>query len=176
MSAIHEAIKKAREARQEKSPAAPSASATKPSLTLKSPRQTPPWLWWAMLFFVLAEGALYLYERQKRARSEDKMRLAYLELNDVRGEVIDSEMKQSATKARIAQLEARLGEAEEEKARIESAKQRVEFENLDKEKKVSKLTKEMHEVEMTKFQLQDEIKALKAELEKRSVPEPAPSA
>ena len=146
MSVIHEALRRARAIRP------------KPSVTVRSRGPAPAWLGWLMLFFVLAEGALYLRERYLRTHSQEKMRLAYLALNDARGDSTEE----------IRRLKVKLNEALRSKDDIASVKQSVEFDNVRKEQKLSDLTKEMHGLEMSKMRLQDEVQALKAELAKIS--------
>ena len=94
-----------------------------------------------MLFFVLTEAALCWREHGLRLRAEEKMRKAYLELNDVRGGYMlkSSTVRRSASELR--ELRAKLTE--------------VESDNLDKEKKVSELTKRLHETEMEKIRLSE---------------------
>ena len=165
MSVIHEALRRARQSRPTKNGPSNAPTGEKPALTVRSSRQAPAWLGWLLMVFVLAEGALYLRERSVRLHSEDKMRAAYLALNDTRGDTTEE----------IRRLKVKLNEAERSKTAALNVKQSVEFDNLRKEKKVSELTKEMHLAEMSKYRLQDEVKALKAELAKLSsanAPEP----
>lgn len=156
MSVIHEAL---RQARDPKSP----KKTTTPVLVRS---RASSWVWWAMLFFVLAEGALFLRERNMRLRSEEKMKLAYLELNDGRG----------AASSEIAELNEKLREALRAKTELARSKQSVEYDNVEKEKQLSVLKKEKHEAEMGRYHLQDEVRLLKAELERaRAVPAETPA-
>ena len=177
MSVLHEAIKRAREARarqggkSQPSAAAPPvapADAPRPSLTVRSVRRAPAWIGWLMLFFLLAEGALYLRERNLRLHSEDKMRAAYLQLNDVRGEYLQKSDTVRRSASELRELRTKLDDALRSKTELAKAKQAVEYDNLNKEKNVSELRKQMHEIEMSKYRLQGELYALKAELAKVS--------
>jgi hypothetical protein len=174
MSVIHEAVKRARAAWQEKRSQTPAPA--RAALTVRPAPARGAWLAWLMLFFVLAEGALYWRERALRLRSQEKMRAAYLELNDARGEVLQKKQVQIRNASELRELRTKLDEALRSKTEVLNAKQAVEYDNLDKQKKVSDLTKRAHKAEMDKFQLQYEINALKAELAKISpaaAPEPA---
>lgn len=177
MSVIHEAIKRARQARQarqEKNP--PAAPSRAPDLTVRSAVRRPVWPWWVMSFFVFVSCALAWREHRLRLKSENKMRAAYLELNDVRGDFLETKKNKTEAEVRYAseinEMGQKLNDALKVKTELIHAKQAVEFDNLDKEKKLSLLTKKAHETEMDKFRLQDEVKALRAELSSRPAPEP----
>jgi ribosomal protein S13 len=166
MSAIHEALKRAREARQTKNPGIPPKDT--PSLIVRTGRPVSAWLLWSMLALVLAEGAFFVREGALRRKAEYKMKLAYLELNKARGDSIDVRTKKVEIELQIEGLRNQLKKAVTNKADMSSAKRLVELENLEKEKKISELTKKMHEVEMDKFQLKEEIQSLKRELSMQS--------
>ena len=131
MSVVHEALKRA----------GGDAPKERPSLTVKSPGKQPAWLFWAMLFFVIAEAGLCWREHALRLHSEEKMREAYLELNDVRGKNLDK--GGTVKRAMNESLELRMKLTE------------VETENLKKEKKISDLTRRLHESEMEKIKLSE---------------------
>ena len=170
MSVIHEAIKRARATRQEgkQSPAAPKSAAAEgigpAAVVVKKEPLVLSWFVWIMLFFVLAEGALYVRERSQRLRSEEKMRAAYLELNDARGDFLDKKDSEKRVMTDLQELESKYNAALRSKAEVLRSKQDVEFENLDKQKKINELTKKNHELEMDKFHLEGQILNLKAEL------------
>ncbi len=160
MSVIHEAVKRARAAK-----AAPPASPAdrSPALTVERTGGTPSWVWWLMLFFVLAEGAFYLRERGRRLDAEDKMRQAYLQLNDTRGEYLEKSATAIRSSSELDTLKTKYNEALRSKAEILRNTQHVEFENLAAHKKVSDLTKKLHETEMARLRLEGEVRELKAE-------------
>ncbi len=120
MSVVHEALKRAR---GEEAP-------VRPSLALKSPDKQPAVLFWAMLFIVIAEAIFCVREHQLRLHAEEKMRSAYLELNDVRRTASD-----------LRELRMKVID--------------VEKDNLQKEKKISGLTKRLHDSEMEKIRLSE---------------------
>ena len=139
MSVIHEAVKRARGG--EESSSAPSAplKAGKPS------RKNA--LVWTLLVFVIAEAALCFREHDLRLHSEEKMRKAYLELNDTRGNYLEKSDTARRSASELRELRSKISE--------------VESDNFEKEKKISMLTKQEHETEMEKFRLEDEVKVLK---------------
>ena len=141
MSVIHEAVKRAR---GEKSP-------QRPALTKKSPEFKPSVLVWVLLFFLIAEAALCWREHNLRLHSEEKMHQAYLQLNDSRGEYLEKSDTVRRSASELRELRAKLSQ--------------VESDNLEKEKKLSGLTKEIHQTEMEKFRLEDQIKTLKKSAE-----------
>ncbi len=128
MSVVHEALKRAGLPEQ-------------PVLTVKSTGKQPAWLFWVMLFFVLAESALYWREHSLRLRAEEKMRMAYLELNDARGQSLEKTGTVRRAASDLRELRLKLTG--------------VETENLRKEKKISDLTKRLHESEMEKIRLSE---------------------
>ena len=128
MSVVHEALKRA-------------GSPKQPVLTVKSTGKQPAWLFWVMLFFVLAESALYWREHSLRLRAEEKMRMAYLELNDARGQSLEKTGTVRRAASDLRELRLKLTG--------------VETENLRKEKKISDLTKRLHESEMEKIRLSE---------------------
>jgi hypothetical protein len=93
------------------------------------------WMAWTVTAFavVLAMTSLYFREFQSGNKSHTKLRLALLELNDAR---LDRDS-------------------------LAAKKQEVEYDNFEKEKKISGLTKELHLLEMGKLQLESENKILK---------------
>ncbi len=143
MSVVHEALKRA--GGKSNPPPAPSSttplSSEQPALTVKSTGKQPVWLFWLMLFFVLAEAALCWREHTLRLRSEDKMRASYLELNDARGQSLEKTSTVRRAASDLRELRLRLTE--------------VETENLKKERKISDLTKRLHESEMEKIRLSE---------------------
>lgn len=170
MSVIHESLKKARETRQPKDQATPSGEV--PALTVRTGRPPSVRFLWLMLFFVLLEGAFFIRESALRHKAEEKMKQAYLELNDVRGNSLEAQKKKVQIESQVEDLRDQLKKAVLDKTDVLRSKRSVEMENLDKEKKISELTKTMHEVEMSKFQLKEEIRALKQELSRWSSPLP----
>ena len=90
-----------------------------------------------MFFLVLAESVFCIAEHQQRLRAEEKMKLAYLALNDVRGQSLDSQA-----------LRRQLDQAVREKNEYVRLQQSLEFDNLNKEKKISKMTRELHELKV----------------------------
>ena len=134
MSVVHEALKRAGG-----KPNPPPAE--QPSLTVKSAGKQPVWLFWVMLFIVLAEAALCWREHTLRVRSEEKMRMSYLELNDARGQSLEKTGTVRRAASDLRELRLKLTE--------------VETENLKKEKKISDLTKRLHESEMEKIRLSE---------------------
>lgn len=131
MSVVHEALKRA----------GGGAPKERPSLTVKSPGKQPAWLLWVMLFFVVAEAGLCWREHSLRLRSEEKMRAAYLELNDARGQSLEKTGTVKRAASDLLDLRMKLTE--------------VETENLKKEKKISDLTRRLHESEMEKIKLSE---------------------
>ena len=170
MSVIHEALKRAREARQKKSPLV--SQNPDPAFTVRTSGRPAAWLVWLMSFFVLAEGAFFVRESFLRQRAEEKMKQAYLELNDARGDSLEVRKKKGEMESRIVDLQQQLKKAVLDKTDLLSTKRSVELENLEKEKKISELTKSMHRVEMNKYQLKEEVDSLKRELSKWSSPLP----
>lgn len=170
MSVIHESLKRAREARQKKTP--PVSHEISPTITVRSERKAASRLVWLMSFFVLAEGAFFVRESALRQRAEEKMKQAYLELNDARGDSLDVRKKKKEMESRVMDLQRELKKAVIDKTELISAKRSVELENLEKEKKISALTKDMHRIEMSKYQLKEEVDSLKRELSKWSSPLP----
>ena len=160
MSVIHEAIKRARAAKT--APPVPSPG-DKPAVTVKTARQAPAWLWWLMLFFVLAEGALFLSERSRRLGAEEKMRQAYLQMNDARGEYLEKSVSESRAAEELRELKTKYNDALRSKTQVLNEKQSVEYDNLTKQKMISDLTKKTHESQMEKLRLESELKALKAQ-------------
>jgi len=170
MSVIHESLKKARESRQQKDPGTPAGEGS--TLTVRAGRSPGVRFWWLMLFFVLAEGAFFIRESALRLKAEEKMKQAYLELNDVRGNSLLVQKKKIQIESQVEDLRNQLKKAVLDKTDLLRSKRSVELENLEKEKKISELTKTMHEVEMSKFQLKEEAQALKRELSRWSSPLP----
>ncbi len=84
-----------------------------------------------MLFFVLAEAVLCWREHDLRLSAEEKMRMAYLELNDMRGGLMlkSSSMRRSASELR----------------ELREKNYQLERENVEKELKISELTKRLHQ-------------------------------
>ena len=138
MSVVHEALKRAG---GKKIPPPASSSPLQPTLTVKSVGKQPAWLFWVMLFFVLAEAALCWREHILRLRSDEKMRLSYLELNDTRGQSLEKTSTVRRAASDLRELRLKLTE--------------VETENLKKERKISDLTKRLHESEMEKIRLSE---------------------
>ena len=162
MSATHEALKRAREVRQKKAPlTSPQGEAV---LTVGSHRPASAWFWWMMLFFVLAESALLVRENVLRRKAEEKMKLALYRLNDERGGALEIRKKKSEIEFQADDLRGRLRKAVSDIMDLSSAKRLVELENLEKEKRIAQLTKNMHEVEISKLQLKEELRELKKEL------------
>jgi len=140
MSVVHEALKRAGGGEPPPSSTPPSGE-QRPSLTVKSTGKQPAWLFWTMLFLVLAEAGLYWREHSLRLRSEEKMRSAYLELNDARGKNLEKAGSVKRAASDLLDLRMKLTE--------------VETDNLKKEKKISDLTRRLHESEMEKIKLSE---------------------
>ena len=164
MSVIHEAIKRARAVRQEKKQSSGAPASEPPQVVVQGGGTVPAWLLWMMLLFVLAEGALYLRERGERIHSEDKMRKAYLELNDERGKLLDKNASHKRVMTDLQEMESKYNAALRSREEAFKAKENVEFDNLTNQKKVNDLTREKHELEMDKYKLQAEKDSLKAQL------------
>lgn len=139
MSVIHEIMKRAGA-----HPGAP-----RPSLTVRTAEGASPRWMWLMLLLVLGEGALFALERGRRLDAEGKMRQAYLQLNDARGESLE----RSASAVRASERLQALG-AQYDKTQVEI---------LGLQKKNAELTKRMHQTEMEKLRLEQELDALKKE-------------
>jgi septal ring factor EnvC (AmiA/AmiB activator) len=131
MSVIHEAIKRARGG-DKPSP--------RPALTVQSGAKNPGWIVWAMLAFILVLSALLLRESSLRHRSEEKMKMAYLKLNDERGDFMDKRDTAIRTASELRELKA--------------ANLAVEEENFRKEKQVAEIKKKLHESEMERIRLE----------------------
>lgn len=153
MSVLHEAVKRARGAK----------TPPRPALTIEREKGAPSWVWWLMLFFVLAEGALYLRERGERLDAEEKMRQAYLQLNDTRGEFLEGSARAVRAFSELDALKVKYNEAVRSKADILRNTQSVEVENLTAQKKIAELTKKLHETEMARLRLEEEARTLKAQ-------------
>ena len=180
MSVIHEAIKRARAIRQEKKQSPGDPASVPPQVVVQGGGTVPAWLLWMMLLFVLAEGGLYLRERASRLHSEDKMRKAYLELNDARGEYLDKSASHKRVMTDLQEMESKYTAALHAKEEALKAKDNVEFDNLTNQKKVNDLTREKHDLEMDKYRLEAEKDSLKARLERAeaaaaAVPPPNPA-
>ncbi len=114
--------------------------------------------------FVLAESALLVRENVLRRKAEEKMKLALYRLNDERGGALEIRKKKSEIEFQADDLRSRLRKAVSDIMDLSSAKRLVELENLEKEKRIAQLTKNMHEVEISKLQLKEELRELKKEL------------
>lgn len=139
MSVIHETLKRARESRQK--PGVPFAWLGK-AVRSSSMAWTV-----AGLAVLIAATSLYYREFQSGKKSHTKLQLALLKLNDARVEAEDA-LKQKA------KLEA-------ERDSLAAKKQEVEYDNIEKEKKISGFSRQMHDLEMRKLQLLNENKMLK---------------
>ena len=125
MSVINEALKQAEG--PEKSP----------SLT-PNPSRSLPMAWWVAIFAVLiAMVSLYVNEFQSRQKAQAKLQAALLQLNDARSEAMTA----------MEQKEWALAE----KKALAAKTQEVEYDNFEKEKKISDLSKEVHELKMVKM-------------------------
>ncbi len=163
MSVIHEALKRDLEKQSKKLD------------FFKITASQTPWLWWVMLFFVAAEGGLFLRESALRKKAEKKLKLALLNLNDARGDSMDVKEDNAQVESEAEELKAKLKKSFMDQNEISAAKRAVEMENIKKEKKISELTTAAHQSEMRKYELQEEVQSLKKELAKSTlVATPAP--
>ncbi len=95
-------------------------------LPRRLPKSKPATIAWIAI--LIAISSLYYREIQTSQRTRTKLQQALLQLND----------------ARIQADQAR---------QMVVAKQQLEYENFEKEKKISRLSKELHELKMSKPQL-----------------------
>lgn len=116
-------------------------------------------LWILTLVLFLVETGLYVRERGLRQKAEDKMRQALLLLNDERGQSMDSLKSKVETEASLAVTKQERDKALAETNSLLKAKQQLEFDNLEKEKKVSGMSKEIHDLQMKNLELTEKIKA-----------------
>lgn len=190
MSVIHEAVKKARQVwKEDQTPDRLSAVSPEPKTEKshfsiqKTGRTAPEWVVWFLSALVLAEAGLCFWESNRRQKAEEKMKLAYLELNDARGNYLDAKKDKEEVDLKrsreIRKLQEQMERAVAERREIAMQKQSVEFDNLQKTKKISELTKNIHQLEMDKYKLQDEVdelnvrtRTLKEELDRWSSPLP----
>jgi hypothetical protein len=92
------------------------------------------------------------------------------------GKNLDLLREKTEFEDRLQAIQAELEMAGAENRELSDAKVRVEKENVEKERSVSELTKQVHGLEMEKLQLSQENQALKEQVQKLSVPvQPAPS-
>ena len=154
MSVIHDALKRARRSRPIPAPGAP--------LSAPGPKGSAPvWLWWLTLALFLIESGLLFHTYQRRLKAEEKLQNALLQLNDERARTLELLSEKSVFDARLAQAEDERDQAILQKDAVSKAKQDVEFENLEKEKKMFEMSKQIHELEMVKWQLTNELNPLK---------------
>ena len=170
MSVIHEAVKRARQDRAQRTV---QEAKTQEVTTLRAGTGAGgSWILWVLSALVILEAGALVWVKSAKDHAEGKLTSAYLELNDVRGEYLDTKKGLVDTEARLASenraLQTKLKELQAQKADIAAAKQSVEFDNLKKEKTLASLTKQAHESEMAKLHLEDEVRSLKAELAKRA--------
>lgn len=154
MSVIHEAVKRARSSQPEKTASrlSPEASSEKVPASSASPA-----ILWVLAALALFEALALAWVVVEKSRTEGKLQSAYLELNDVRGEALDA-------KKGIVDSEARMGSENRILKKKLKELESVEFENLEKERTISGLTKRTHEAEMARYRLEEEVRALKAKL------------
>ena len=176
MSVIQDALKRARESRRQKESEASGAPPPAPSVVAVTVTKGPAvsWLWWLTLALFLAESGLIFREFQLRRKSETKLHQALLLLNDERGKSLDLLKEKTEFEGQLAALQDARDKAIAEKESLAQGKRRVEFENLEKEKKVSQMTKEMHVLQMRNVQLANEVQTLKRRVAELSVVAPAP--
>ena len=91
------------------------------------------WMIAAVSVFV-AIGALYIHETQARQNAQAKLQAALLELNDTRGEMLEAAQEKNRV---LAEHDASAAKRRE-----------VEYDNIEKEKKIAELSKEVHELRM----------------------------
>ena len=164
MSVIHDALKRARQSRSTPRPAAP-AGAQPPAFGGGPKGGAPAWLWWLTLVLFLAESGLHFHTYQRRLKAEEKLQNALLQLNDERARTLELLSEKSVFDARLAQAGDERDQAILQRDAISKAKQDVEFENLEKEKKLYEMSKQIHELEMVKWQLTNELNPLKIKSE-----------
>ena len=163
MSAIHEALKQAQDPKQKKDvpKTPPSGGGVAPVAMPKI--NTAGWLWGLTLALLLVQSELYFHESRLRRKAESKMQAAYLQLNDERGKSLDSVQERAKAEDRIESFKKERDRALAENRSLAKANKQVELDNLAKEKKISQLAKELHESEMSKLQLTEEIRSLKSQ-------------
>ena len=130
MSVINEALKRAGEPEKKQSQA--------PARQVSSPKPARPLstVWLVAIFAVLiAMASLYANELGSRQKAQAKLQAALLQLNDARSQAMEEAQQKSRALA--------------EKAAIAAKKQEVEYDNFEKEKKISDLSKEIHELKMS---------------------------
>ena len=132
MSIINEALKRAGEPEKKQVAALPpisSASSPKQARSLSR-------AWLIAIFAVsIALASLYASEFQSRQKAQAKLQAALLQLNDARSEA----MKATEQKERVLA----------EKKLLATKAQEVEYDNFEKEKRISDLSKEVHELKMS---------------------------
>ncbi len=169
MSAIHEALKKARSVRKnpEIRPAEDARAQSAPVIEVRqaAPRSTVGW----MVAVVMIGVAAFSWEYAHATRLQKKLTQALLALNDTRGDYLSVQKKKiedtQKMSTSIDDLKEKIRKAEAERNRVWLLKQTVEVENLQKEKKISEITKQKHDLEMTRWRLAEEVEELKKEMD-----------
>ena len=129
MSIINEALKRAKEGGAPEPP--PPATAPRPA----SAGPSKAWIAAGVAVFIAA-SALYWREFQSRQGAQAKLQAALLQLNDARTQAAQADEEKVRA---LREMEA------------VAAKQReVEYDNFEKEKKISDLSKEVHELHMSR--------------------------
>lgn len=171
MSAIHEALKKARSLRkhQETPPVEDTRAQSAPVIEVRQATSRSSLGW--MVAVIMIGVAAFSWEYAHATRLQKKLTQALLELNDTRGDYLNVKKKKiedtDKMSTNIDDLKERLRKAEADRNHTWFLKQTVEVENLQKEKKISELTKQKHELEMTRWRLADEVEQLKKDLERQ---------
>ena len=153
MSAIHEALERARDPQRKKD-------------TRGVVPDSPPVLMMVTaLVFVLfvVQSALFFRESYFRRKAENKLQQAFLQLNDERGKSLDLLKVGTEYEDRLAKLQKERDRILAEKESLARANKQVEFDNLAKEVKLSQMSKELHKLEVAKLELTEEIRSLKSQ-------------
>lgn len=171
MSAIHEALKKARSVRknQESRPVEDARAQSAPVIEVrqKTSRASVGWI----VAVAMIGVAAFSWEYAHATRLQKKLTQALLELNDTRGDYLSAKKKKLEDTGKMSmnmeELKEKLRKAEADRNHTWFLKQTVEVENLQKEKKISELTKQKHDLEMTRWRLEDEVDQLKKEMDQQ---------
>lgn len=170
MSAIHEALKKARNVRkgQEAEPKTETSARMAPAVIEVRSTVNPAMVAW-MVAIAMVGVAAFSWQYARASSLQKKLTLALLELNDTRGDYLDSHKKKAnevdKLRSTVEQLNDKIRQLEKDRNHVWMLKQTVEVENLQKEKKISEITKQKHDLEMTRWRLSEELDELKKEIQ-----------
>ncbi len=171
MSAIHEALKKARSVRKDQDirPVEDTRAQSAPVIEVRQAASRSSLGW--MVAVVMIGVAAFSWEYAHATRVQKKLTQALLELNDTRGDYLSVKKKKiedtDKMSTSIEDLKEKVRKAEADRNHTWFLKQTVEVENLQKEKKISELTKQKHDLEMTRWRLADEVEQLKKEMDRQ---------